>query len=173
MDVREAIRTRRSVRAFRSDPIPEATLRDLLGLAAWAPSAGNLQSRDFVVVRDEARRRALAAAALDQDFVAEAPAVVVVCANAKRVEGKYGRRGRELYMIQDAAAATQNLLLAAHDAGLGSCWVGAFDEEAVRKLLALPAGIRPVAIIPVGRPDERPETPGRLPPDDVVHWERW
>ncbi len=173
MDLREAIRNRRSVRAFRPEPVPEEAIRELLALAAWAPSAGNLQSRDFVVVRDEARRRALAAAALDQDFVAQAPAVVVVCANARRVEGKYGRRGRELYMVQDAAASTQNLLLAAHDAGLGACWVGAFDEDAVRKILGLTAGIRPVAIIPIGRPAEPSEPSDRLSLDDVVHWEQW
>jgi nitroreductase len=173
MELREALRNRRSVRAFRPDPVPEETLRDLVEIANWAPSAGNLQSRDFILVRDPMTRKALAVAARDQEFLAEAPAVVVVCANARRVEGKYGRRGRDLYMIQDAAAATQNLMLAAHAAGLGTCWVGAFDEAAVRELLGIPAGVRPVALVPVGRPAETPEPPSRLPLTDVLHWDRW
>ncbi len=172
MELRKALRTRRSVRLFRSAPIPDGVLRDLLELANWAPSAGNLQSRDFVVVRDETARHALASAALDQEYVAQAPVDVVVCANLRRVS-KYGERGRQLYAVQDAAAATQNLLLAAHDAGLGGVWVGAFDEEAVRNLLGLPDYVRPVAIVPLGHPAGEPEPSDRLPLDRVVHWDRW
>jgi nitroreductase len=172
MELQEAIRNRRSIRSFRPDPVPEDRIRDLLELANWAPSSGNLQSRDFVVVRDPATRRALARAALDQEFVAEAPAVIVVCANARRI-GKYGARGRDLYMIQDAAAATQNLLLAAHAAGLGTVWIGAFDEGRVRQILGLPAAVRPLALIPLGKPAEQPEPPERLPLSEILHWDRW
>lgn len=172
MELREALRSRRSVRVFRTDPVPEDRLHKLLELANWAPSAGNLQARDFVVVRDAATREALARAALDQEFIAEAPVVLVVCGNARRI-GRYGRRGRDLYIIQDAAAAIQNLLLAAHDAGLATVWVGAFDEDAVRALLRLPAHARPLAIVPLGYAAESPETPSRLPLQDIVHWERW
>jgi nitroreductase len=173
MELRDAIRTRRSVRAYRPEPIPAKTLEGLVELANLAPSAGNLQGRDFVVVREETARRVLARAALDQDFLAEAPVVVVVCANLGRTAKKYGRRGRELYAIQDAAAATENLLLAAHEAGLGTCWVGAFDEEAVRKLIGLPADVRPVALIPLGVPAEEPEPSPRLPLKEILHLERW
>lgn len=172
MDLKAALRSRRSVRAFRDEPVPEDGLQELLELANWAPSAGNLQARDFVVVRDETTRRALAQAALDQEFVAEAPVVVVVCGNARRVS-RYGRRGRDLYMIQDAAAATQNLLLAAHDAGLATVWVGAFDEDAVRKRLHLPPFVRPLALVPLGYPAESPEFPPRLAPTEIVHTETW
>lgn len=173
MDLLTAIRTRRSVREFRDDPVPEEVLRGLLDAANWAPSAGNLQSRDFIVVRERATREALARAALDQEFVAEAPVVVVVCGNAKRVSGRYGARGRELYMIQDAAAATQNLLLAAHEAGLGAVWVGAFDESATAAILSLPAHVRPLALVPLGPPEESPEPRDRLPESRFVHWDRW
>lgn len=173
MDVRDAIRGRRSVRAYRRDAVPEATLRDLLDAANWAPSAGNLQARDFVVVRERAAREALAQAALDQEFVAEAPVVVVVCGNVERIVGRYGRRGRDLYMVQDAAAATQNLLLAVHDAGLGAAWVGAFDEAAVARLLRLPSHVRPLALVPIGVPAEAPEPPRRLAAAEYVHWERF
>ena len=159
------------MRAFRPDPIPPDRLQDLVELANWAPSAGNLQSRDFVVVRDPATRRALAEAA-DQAFVAEAPAILVVCANLRRVQ-KYGQRGRDLYALQDAAAAVQNFMLAAHAADLATVWVGAFDEAAVRRVLNLPVHARPVILAPVGLPSEAPPPPERLPLGEILHWDRW
>lgn len=171
MDLEPLLRSRRSVRAFRRDPIPEDTLRDLVDLANWAPSAGNLQARDFVLVREARMKRALAQAA-DQGFIEEAPAVLVVCTNADRI-AKYGERGRDLYAIQDAAAATENFLLAAHRKGIGTVWVGAFDEEGVRRALHLPSHVRPVAVVPVGRPAERPTAPDRLPLEEILHWEGW
>ena len=171
MDLASLIRTRRSIRAFRSDPIPEALLRELVELANWAPSAGNLQARDFIVVRDVKTRRALAHAA-DQVELAQAAAVLVVCTNAERV-AKYGARGRELFSIQDAAAATENFLLAAHERGLGAVWMGSFDEETVRSLLGLPRHVRPVTLVGLGWPAEKPATPERLPLDEVLHWEHW
>ncbi len=171
MDLVSTIRTRRSIRAFQDDAIPEEQLRELVELANWAPSAGNLQARDFIIVRDPAGKRALAQAA-DQDLLEHAPAVLVVCANAARV-GKYGRRGRELYMIQDAAAATENFLLAAHQGGLGTVWVGAFNEELVRRTLRLPHDVRPVTLVPIGRPAETADVSNRLPIEEVLHWEHW
>ncbi len=173
MELRDAIRTRHSVRAYRPDRIPAKTVDELVELANLAPSAGNLQGRDFVAVRDEPVREALDRAAGDQEFVAQAPLVIVVCANLARTATKYGRRGRELYAIQDAAAATENLLLAAHGAGLGACWVGAFAEEAVRKILRLPADVRPVAIVPIGYPAEEPGPSSRLPLEEVLHLAHW
>src|SRR5574337_281182 len=121
MDLSSIIRSRRSIRAFVSGSVPELLLRELAELANWAPSAGNLQARDFIVVRDESTRRALAHAA-DQIELAQAPVVVAVCTNALR-NTKYGARGRDLFSVQDAAAATENLLLAAHDRGLGAVWM--------------------------------------------------
>lgn len=173
MDLASVIRSRRSVRAFRPTPIPENLLLELVELANWAPSAGNLQSRDFILVRDPAIRRGLARAALDQEFVAEAPAVLVVCANAHRVFARYGRRGQDLYMLQDAAAATENFLLAAQEAGLGATWVGAFDEEEIRHLLHLPDHVRPVTLVPVGWPGETPEPREHRPLEEILHWDVW
>ena len=151
--------------------MPEELLRDLVELANWAPSAGNLQSRDFIVVRANAARQALARAA-DQVELAQAPVVIAVCTNAARVT-KYGARGRELFAIQDAAAATENLLLAAHERGLGTVWMGAFQEDEVSRILALPRHARPVALIALGWPAEAPAPPQRLPLGEVLHWERW
>ncbi len=171
MDLSSLIRARRSIRAFRDAPVPEPLLRELVDLANWAPSAGNLQARDFIVVRDADTRRRLARAA-EQVELAQAPVVIVACTNASRI-AKYGQRGRDLFMIQDAAAATENLLLAAHERGLGAVWMGSFDEEAVCEILAIPRHARPVTLVALGWPAEAPATPERLPLSDVLHLEHW
>lgn len=171
MDLASLIRSRRSVRVFRVDPIPEPLLRELVELANWAPSAGNLQARDFILVRDDETRRSLARIA-DQQELAQAPVDVVVCTNASRIT-KYGERGRDLFMIQDAAAATENLLLAAHERGLGAVWMGSFDEEEVRRILNLPRHVRPVTLIALGWPAESPDPPERLPLEAILHLEHW
>lgn len=167
MDLLQIIRRRRSIREFQERPIPEEMLDDLVEALRWAPSAGNLQSRFFYLVFREALRIQLAEAALAQDFVAQAPLVVVACAD-RRILRTYGRRGTMLYMIQDVAASLQNLLLVAHARGLGAVWVGAFDEERVRAILAIPEHLVPVALVPVGYPAERPQAPSRLPHDRLV-----
>ena len=173
MDVFEAIKGRRSVRSFKPDEVSEKDLRRILEAAHWAPSAGDLQSRDFVVVKDRGTKEELSRAAWDQEFIAEAPVDVVVCANERRASIRYGSRGRDLYCILDAAVATQNLMLAAHALGLGTCWIGAFDDEKVRRILKLPDWERPVAIIPIGCPKETPSPTPRLPLDKIVRlWER-
>ena len=172
MELDMAIRERRSLRAYLSEDVPQSLIDEAVELASWAPSAGNLQSRDFIVVRSSEMRAALADAALGQDFIAEAPVVIVVVANLERIR-PYGSRGRELYAVQDAAAATQNLLLALHSRGLGSVWVGAFNEKAASKALGLPHFARPVAIIPVGYPAETPGPPRHLRREEYVHMEKW
>lgn len=161
---------RYSCRRFRPDPVPRPLLEQLLEAARWAPSAGGLEPWRFVVVTAATPRGELAAAALHQAFVAEAPAVVVVCAVPEESARIYGARGRHLYCLQDTAAATQNLLLAATAAGLGSCWVGAFDEGKVRRILQLPPAWWPVALIPLGFPAEEPPRRRRRPAAEVTVW---
>ncbi|MEM4700374.1 MAG: nitroreductase family protein [Candidatus Nezhaarchaeales archaeon] len=173
MDVVEAIKTRRSVRSYLASTISDHELEGLLELATWAPSAGNLQPWEFVVVRDEGVKEKLAAEALHQWWIAEAPVVVVACANERRSSSVYGARGRSLYCICDVSAAVENLLLAAHARGLGSCWVGAFNDEGVARLLGLPSGVRPIAILPIGKPAERPSPPPRRPLREVLHFDRF
>lgn len=171
MDVLEAIKGRRSVRAFKSDDVPDDVVEKLVDAARWAPSAGNIQPWEFVVVRKREIKRRLAEAALGQYFIEEAPVVIVVCADERRSSMGYGLRGRTLYCIQDTAAAIQNMLLAAHSLGLGACWVGAFREDGVREALKTPADVRPVAIIPIGYPAERPSPRSRRPISQIIHYE--
>ncbi|MFP3985818.1 MAG: nitroreductase family protein [Candidatus Bathyarchaeia archaeon] len=173
MDVFEAIKNRRSIRAFRETKLSDEQVETLIDAARHAPSAGNIQPWEFIIVRDSRIKRELSAAALNQMFIAEAPVVIVVCANEERSSRGYGSRGVDLYCLQDTAAATENMLLAAHAMGLGACWVGAFREETVRKVLKTPSHVRPIAIIPVGYHAEKPRPRGRRSMSDIVHYENF
>lgn len=172
MDVAECIEGRTSIRVFKADPVPDEIINECLRLANLAPSAGNLQARDFIVVRELKTKHALSEAAFNQDFVRTAPVVIVFCANLERI-GHYGDRGKTLYCLQDVAAAIQNLMLYLHSKGLGSVWVGAYDEGKVSKALGLPKHARPVAIVPLGYPAEKGVRRKRLSMDQLVHRENW
>ena len=153
MDFWQLIENRTCVLVFEPgvDVSPEAVER-LLSDAIRAPSAGNRQPWHFYIVRDQAVRWQLAAAAGDQEAVGQAPVVIVVCADAEQSARRYRRRGRELYCLQDTAAATEHILLAAVALGLGACWVGAFDERQAARILNLPRRHRPVVMLPIGKP---------------------
>lgn len=167
MNLLEVIQSRRSVRMFERRPLEPGKLQTVIEALRLAPSAGNLQAYCVHAVRDDARKRALAAAALGQEFLATASVVLVFCAIPAR-SAKYGRRGAELYCLQDAAVAAAYAQLAATDLGLGSCWVGAFDEDSVRRALDLPAGERPVTLLPLGYPAEKPAPTSRRALRDLV-----
>jgi len=174
LDVFDAIKGRRSIREYYEDvDVPEDDLSKILEAAIQAPSAGNLQPWEFIVVKNPKTRELLAKAALGQYWMTTAPVHIVVCANETRSSRVYGLRGKTLYCIQDTAAAIQNMLLAAYALGYGTCWVGAFDEEAVRRILNIPSGVRPVAIVTLGKPAEQPYKTGRRPLKDVVHREAY
>ncbi|HOX44167.1 MAG TPA: nitroreductase family protein [Myxococcota bacterium] len=164
------LQARRSVRAFEAAEVPREHLVRVLQAGTEAPSAGNVQPWRFVVVRRATARRLLAQAAWDQEFVAQAPAVITVCADLARSGQAYGQRGRELYCLQDGAAAALSMLLMAEALGLGACWVGAFDESQVRAALQLDEQVRPLALLPVGWPAERPARPPRHPVEAVTAW---
>jgi nitroreductase len=171
MDVVEAIIGRRSIRAFKNEDISAETVDKLLDASRWAPSAGNIQPWEFIIVRKSETKARLVKAALDQSFIETAPVVIVVCADEDRSSRRYGPRGKTLYCIQDTAAAAQNILLTAHSLGLGTCWVGAFNEDETRTILNIPLGTRPVAMIPVGHSDESPSPRSKRPALQTVHHE--
>jgi len=173
MHIPEAIKKRRSIRAFSDQDIPDSDVDLLVEAACCAPSAGNRQPWEFIIVRDDDTKRSLAKAAYGQYFLAEAPVVLIVCADPGRSASRYGRRGSELYCLQDTAAAVQNLLLTATANGLGSCWIGAFDEGKVAEVIKAPWGVRPIAIVPVGYPAETPRPPPRRRLRDIIHREKF
>jgi len=161
-----------SCRGFQSVPLEEDTIWKLLRAMLRAPSAGNVQPWHFYVVTNESAKRGLTEAAHGQGFVSQAPVVIVVCVVPSMAEEGYSERGKNLYCIQDTAAAVENLLLAAEALGLGTCWVGAFDEAHAGKVLGIPPERRPVAIIPVGKPASPKEKSRRLPEETVLTWVR-
>jgi len=161
-DVFDAMRESDSVRSFKPEPIPDPTISRILEAACWAPSAGNLQPWYFYVVSNAELKAQIAAVCPGQEQVADAPMVVVVLADPAKSNDRYGERGAQLYCIQDTAAATQNILLAATGLGIDSCWVGAFDEIEVQRLVEAPPRLRAVAIICLGYGDERQHNKERL-----------
>jgi nitroreductase len=171
MDFSEAVINRRSIRKYKKQDLPQGAIERLLEAARQAPSAGNVQPWAFVVLTDQKNKKDLAYAAYGQKSLEDASAVIVVCADEKRAEEAYGFRGKTLYCIQDTAAAIQNILLTACSMGLGTCWMGAFKEEEVKKVINAPQYIRPVALIPVGVPDESPNARSRRPVSEVMHRE--
>ena len=168
MDFFDVVKERHSVRAYKKKEVKEEKLQKILEAANAAPSAGNLQSYEIVVVKDKKIREKTAAATFGQDFIAEAPVLLVICANTKRA-AKYGRRGRELYCINDASIAAAYIQMAAAALGLATVWVGAFDEADVGRIVNAPMNMRPIAIIPVGYPDEKPGPTSRRSLGDLVH----
>ena len=170
MEVYEAILTRKSVRAYQDREVSDETLQKVLDAAHLAPSAGNRQEWRFVVVRDPEMRQKLADAAHSQTFVAEAPVVLVCCAET---DGHIMSCGESCYPI-DVAAAIDHLTLAATAEGLGSCWIGAFDQAKVRAMLGIPENIAVVELLPLGYPtDPSMKSKKRLPLEDLVHYETW
>jgi nitroreductase len=171
MELKEAIKGRRSIRNFKKRNIPEETTAQLVEAASHAPSAGNIQPWHFIIVRNPVIKKKLAESALNQRHVEQAPVVIVVCADEKRSSMGYGTIGRTLYCLQDTAAATQNILLTAYSLGLGTCWIGAFNEDEAREAVNAPEGVRPIAMIPVGFPDENPRHRARKLLTQITHYD--
>ncbi len=165
----KVIKERRSIRKFQKKEIPEEIIDKLIEALIWAPSAGNLQSRKFYFVFNKETKEKLIEAAFGQDFLSQAPLVIVGCTN-ENISLRYGERGKNLYSICDVAASIENLMLLATESGLGTCWVGAFEEKEVAKILNLPKNLRPIVIIPVGYPAEKPEAPPRVSKKEIMEF---
>jgi nitroreductase len=169
MDVMEAIRKRRSIRSFEDRPVEEEKLQAVLEAGRLAPSAKNLQEWRYVVVRDPDLRAKLAEAANGQKFVGEAPVVLVACAETDMHRMSCG----ELCYPIDVAISLDHMTLKAVEEGLGTCWIGAFDQDAVKKLLRIDEEIRVVSLMPLGYPAAEPAARSRLEVDSIVSYERW
>jgi len=168
MEFFETLKARHSVRAYKDKEIEEDKIYQILEAANSAPSAGNLQSYEIVLIRDKERKKKIAAASYNQNFIAQAPIILVFCANIYKSSTKYGERGEKLYALQDATIACSYAQLAATTLGLASCWIGAFDEEKIKKIINAPAHIKPVAILPIGYAAEKPYITSRRKLKDLV-----
>lgn len=170
MEFQKLLKERCSIRAYQPREIEEEKLNRILEAARSAPSAGNLQAYKICVVKDELVKQQLAEAA-NQDFIADAAVVLVFLQDKDQSSQKYSRRGKELYSLQDATIACTYAQLAVADLGLGAVWVGAFDEEELAKVIGTPSNLRPIAVLPIGYPAEKPAEKNRRPLSDLV-WEK-
>ena len=169
MSVLDAIKKRSSIRNYKGDSIPEDLLLRVLEAVRLAPSAKNLQPWKFIIVKDKYLKEKLAEAASDQYFIAQAPIIVVGCGFP---DDCYTRMGR--YMKSwpvDVTIALEHLILEAQEEGLGTCWIGAFDEEKVKSILNIPGNVKVLAMTPLGYPNEKPSFGGRKKLDEIISYD--
>ena len=157
MDIGKAIDGRFSCREFKNKKISEKDINKILEAGIKAPNAGNLQCWKFVIVNKEEIKGLITKAALDQRWMMQAPIFIVVCSDLKKLKTYYPGKYK-LYAIQDTSLAAENIMLMAHSLRIGSCFVGAFDEKAVKRILRLPDGVEAYAIISLGYPDAKKST---------------
>jgi len=185
MEVMEAIKTRRSIRKYKTTPVDDKTIEVVLEAARWAPSWKNTQCRRFIVVRDDKIKSQLAntlrgtkegVANPASNAIRTAPVVIVVCAELGKSGynlGKIATDKGDLWYMFDVALATQNLTLAAHSVGLGTVHVGLFDAKRVTDIMEIPPGFCVVEMTPLGYPDEEPEVRPRKELSEIVFYDKY
>ncbi|KXS40184.1 MULTISPECIES: nitroreductase family protein [unclassified Candidatus Frackibacter] len=173
-EILDLIKKRKSVRKYEEKEVEDEKIEKLLEAAILAPSAGNRQPWKFIVIKDEdiiSKVTSDPVSRFNQGWMDNGvPLMIAVCADPKVSAKKYGDRGRTLYAIQDTAAAIQNIMLTAAGLGLGTCWIGAFDEVEVSNMLELEPGLRIYGMITVGYPAKESKRPSRKPLSDVVRY---
>ncbi len=166
----EIVKKRKSVRQFKPQPVEDEKIRQILECARLAPSARNLQCWHFIVIKQREKiARAARAGGSHNDWLKDAPVLIVACGDPKKSTEHNGIQ----YYIVDVAIATENLVLAATDLGLGTCWIANFDEDIARQELGIPDHIKVVAMSPLGYPNDLEPSPKRKPLDKIVHYEGW
>ena len=172
-DIIDLIKSRRNIKQFLPKFVSWEKVSRIIDAARHAPSSGNIQNWKFIIVNDPGQKQMVAEAAYDQYEIVPAGVLIVVCAEPEKVERYYGLRGERLYSVQNCAAAIQNMLLEAESLGLGTRWIGGFDEEAIKAMFKIPEEVRPQAIIAVGYPKDIPQKPPKYPLETVVYFGSW
>jgi nitroreductase len=158
VDLFKAIQKRRSIRKFKREPLRDTDLKKILEAGRLAPSGGNLQPWYFIVVRHQETKTALAAAADNQTFVADADTIIVALGDPVISIAKlpYKLSSTRVPHRQDPIIAVEHMILAATALGYGTCWIGAFDEQEVKKILKIPENLEVIALLPIGISEEHP-----------------
>jgi nitroreductase len=169
LSVLGVIKARGSIRSYKDKPIPKQAMLEILEAARMAQSADNRQPWGFVVVTDPVIRKKLVQAAGSQSFVGEAAAVLICLANPEESASVGPFEG----FLIDLAIAIENMALTAWDLGIGSCWIGAYNEEMVKALLGVPKNLRVVSLLTLGYPDERPGPKYRKEPNEIIHYQKY
>ncbi len=172
-DILELITSRRTVKFFLPKFVSWDNVSRLIDAARHAPSSGNLQNWKFIVIFEPEQRQEIAKLTYDQFEIATASVLIVVCAEIDKAERYYGVRGERLYSSQNCAAAIQNMLLEAQSLGLGTAWIGAFDEDGLKSALGIPEEVRPQAIVAVGYAKDIPPKPPKYPLETLVYFGKW
>ena len=172
-DILDLIKARRNIKQFLPKFVSWEKVSRIIDAARHAPSSGNVQNWKFVIVNDPDQKQQVAEAAYEQYEIVNAGVLVIVCAEPEKAERYYGLRGERLYTIQNCAAAIQNMLLEAQSLGLGTRWIGGFDEEAIKTMFKIPEEVRPQAIIAIGYPREVPAKPPKYPLETLVYFGVW
>ncbi len=169
MDFINLLQQRYSVRAYKSNPVEESKLQQVLEAARMAPTAANRQPFQLVVIHTAGRQAELKRLYY-RDWFSQAPLVISICALP---EAAWVRQDGKNYADVDATIAMDHLILSAADLGLGTCWVAAFDPAAAREILRLPDGVEPIAFTPLGYPADQPRPKERKPLSELVRYEHW
>jgi nitroreductase len=173
MEFDHVVRKRKMIRKYLPNMIPESIMSKMIKNASKAPSAGHTQVQEFIIVKDPTIKKKLRQASVNQKYVEDAPVLIVVCSNTSRSLGRYGQRGKDFYSIIDGAFASMLILLTAVNEKLGAGFVGAFEDDEVAKILNMPEHVKPVGIITLGYPDERPAKLDRIKNKQLVHYDHW
>lgn len=171
MELDSVIKGRVSIRQFKNLEVPWQFLAECLDAARYAPSSGNIQNSRFIVVKENVNNF-IKEVSPENEWAVNAPVLVVVCSEMAKIRRMFSVRGEALYSVQNCACAIQNMLLKAYELGLGSCWIGDFNETKVNELLNISGDTRPQAIIAIGYPDEKPEV-DKEPLDNLVFFESY
>ena len=168
MDIKTAILSRRSVRNFNEKEVEKAKLEELAKAAIWAPTGGNAQPWDFIIVSDKEKLRQIKA--VSPGLLGMPPSLIAVCSNKQANVEKMGAIG-DVLAVMDCSMASQNIMLRALDLELGTCAIRSFNQSAVREILKIPDGVEPELLITVGYPKQDTKAPSRK--EDVIRWEEY
>lgn len=171
--VEETIIRRRSIHAYKDIPVEQEKWARIISAGMLAPSSGNVQDCRFILIEESEQRKQVAHICLDQSWMSEAPLHIVICVDTSLTKRNFGARGEQLYSVQNAAAAAQNMILAAESLGLATCWVSAFDEAGLKASLNMPPEVRAYCVLTVGYPNEEVPMPPKRRLDRTVFVAQW
>jgi nitroreductase len=171
MEFYEVIKSRKSIRKYKPNPIPEPALERILNAARLAPSAKNIQPWKFIVIKDTKIKQQLVPACRNQECISQAPIVICAVALEKIAWGRMG--GYWSSYPVDLSIALEHIMLAATNEGLGTCWIGAYEEKEVKRILNIPEDVKVIALTPLGYPDQTPEIKPRKPLSEIISTDKF
>ncbi len=174
MEINKCIKNRCSIRKYKDKKVDESKIIEIIDSGTYAPNSGNLQNWRFVVVNEEDKKEKISKACSNQVWMNQAPAFIVICSDESEVKRHFGKNATK-FSEQNCAAATQNMLLKAHDLGLSSCWIGGFDEKKIKEILNIPDkdNLKVETIITIGYANEKKAESERYALKELIYFNDW